>query len=57
MNTEIKPPTERVLDVIAAIKAKGDAGGADDKGVDLVAIVKKLTRNRERAAKRAGKTS
>lgn len=53
MNIETnKKPSELVLDAIVALKAKAaKPEGVDDKGVDLVAIVKKLSRNRERAKK------
>lgn len=52
MNIETKKPSEHVLDAIVALRAKAaKLEGADGKGVDLVAIVKKLSRNRERAKK------
>ena len=56
MNIESKP-AERALDAIVALKAKSlEKEGSADGGVDLVAIVKKLARNRSRS-KRAAKSS
>jgi hypothetical protein len=49
MNIENKLPSEHVLDAISALKEKAAKPEGDDKGVDLVAIVKKLSRNRSRA--------
>lgn len=49
-NENINNNTERVLDAITALKEKAD--GKDDSyvkdGVDLLNIVKKLSRNREK---------
>lgn len=44
--------SDKVIDAIVALKKKGDQASDDsDKGVDLMSIVKKLSRNRERSAK------
>ena len=52
MNIETKKPSELVLSAITALKEKvTKPESTNGKGVDLVAIVKKLSRNRERAKK------
>ncbi len=58
MNTESKQqPAERVLDAIVALKEKSEKPEKKDgeKGVDLVSIVKKLSRNRDRMKRAASK--
>lgn len=47
--------SSKVLDAISALKGKGDSSETSRNGeVDLLSIVKKLSRNRERAT-RTGK--
>lgn len=47
--------SNKVLDAITALKGKGEVSETSNEGeVDLLSIVKKLSRNRERAT-RSGK--
>lgn len=51
-DTKIIGVSDKVLDAIVALKKKGEQVSDDqNKGVDLVSIVKKLSRNREKSAK------
>ncbi len=50
MNNQMNKSVDKVLDVITALKDKAENGVPSEakEGVDLVAIVKKLSRNREK---------
>ena len=52
MNDKIQvgKTTDKVLDAIVALKQKEDTSPDGDKEINLLAIVKKLSRNRGRAS-------
>lgn len=57
---ESQQPAERVLDAIVALKEKSEKPEKKDngeRGVDLVAIVKKLSKNRDKVRKANAKNS
>lgn len=52
-DTKITGVSDKVLDAIVALKKKGEQASDDlNKGVDLMSIVKKLSRNREKSVKK-----
>lgn len=53
INMSKQVESNKVLDAITALKTKGDttSGTSNDGEVDLLSIVKKLSRNRERETK------
>lgn len=61
MNTDIKQnPAERILEAIIALKEKSEKPekkSGDKPEVDLVAITKKLSRNRERVKRANAKNA
>lgn len=46
-----KDVSDKVVDAIVALKQKSEQVSSENGGVDLMSIVKKLSRNRERASK------
>lgn len=48
--TQIDKATGKVLDAIVALKQKEEQPSTDDKEINLLAIVKKLSRNRNRSS-------
>lgn len=54
IKSEQSPSTDRILDTIVALKEKSVTPTTEEgDGVDLLAIVKKLARSRERAKRSA----
>lgn len=53
INMSKQVESNRVLDAIAALKEKGDttSGTSNEGEVDLLSIVKKLSRNREKVTR------
>lgn len=53
INIDNQIASNKILSAITALKGKGEEDNdSTDKGIDLLSIVKKLSRNRERSSRR-----